>query len=210
MKKILTFAAMALLLGASVSCNHNEITPDSLSKSHRIGVRVTGVGTVTKAGADAPALIDSYVIEDFDGEDIKLDVYVEDNLNGLVPAPETKGGIIDDGTGYGININSKDVLPGGYFKIVKAADFNDEFNGKYEVPEYDIPTNNSVKRGDLNKDGKVSTADAVYLLRHTMRADRYPLNQSGDMNGDGNVNSADAVYLLRNVLRGSEKYPLAD
>ncbi len=106
MKKFLTFAAMALLLGASVSCNHNELAPDSLSKSHRIGVRVTGVGTVTKAGPDAPALIDSYVIEDFDGEDIKLDVYVEDNLNGLVSAPETKGGIVDDGTGFGTNINS--------------------------------------------------------------------------------------------------------
>lgn len=279
---------------------------------------------------------------------------------------------------HGININSKDVLPGGYFKIVKAADFNDEFNGMYETPEFDIPTNavkplegtanlvpemvydqtsgggsnaeytfdgevlivddtgagwpcisgtyakpiiaslegttididftveggntaiilntsdqsikihqnvngsldsgsgdlyagtykvscdlkdilaydatkepssysastalvpdedgnitftgitiyatggakvtiNSLKitsakpevRGDMNEDGKVNSADAVYLLRYTMRPDKYPITQSGDVNGDGKTNSADAVYLLRHTMR-PDKYPLAD
>ncbi len=62
--------------------------------------------------------------------------------------------------------------------------------------------------GDVNDDGKVNSADAVYLLRHTMRASKYPISQSGDMQGDGKVNSADAVYLLRHTMRPS-KYPLS-
>ncbi len=64
-------------------------------------------------------------------------------------------------------------------------------------------------RGDVNDDGSVNSADAIYLLRNTMRAGKYPINQSGDMNGDKAVNSADAIYLLRYTMRPS-KYPLAD
>ena len=64
-------------------------------------------------------------------------------------------------------------------------------------------------RGDVNGDGSTNSADAIYLLRHTMRASKYPINQSGDVNGDGDTNSADAIYLLRYTIRPS-KYPLAD
>ncbi len=71
----------------------------------------------------------------------------------------------------------------------------------------DIP-GNTAERGDVNDDGKVNSADAVYLLRHTMRASKYPISQSGDMQGDGKVNSADAVYLLRHTMRPA-KYPLS-
>lgn len=62
-------------------------------------------------------------------------------------------------------------------------------------------------RGDVNDSGAVNSVDALYLLRHTMRASQYPLNQSGDMNGDGKINSVDAIYLLRYTMRPS-KYPL--
>lgn len=71
----------------------------------------------------------------------------------------------------------------------------------------DIP-GNTAERGDVNGDGKVNSADAVYLLRYTMRPTKYPINQNGDMQGDGKVNSADAVYLLRYTMRPS-KYPLS-
>ena len=67
----------------------------------------------------------------------------------------------------------------------------------------------SYVRGDVNGDGSTNSADAIYLLRHTMRASKYPINQSGDVNGDGDTNSADAIYLLRYTMRPS-KYPLAD
>ncbi len=66
----------------------------------------------------------------------------------------------------------------------------------------------AAERGDLDGDGEVNTADAIYLLRHTMRPDRYPLAQSGDVNGDGQVNTADAIYLLRHTMR-ADRYPLA-
>ena len=70
-------------------------------------------------------------------------------------------------------------------------------------------TEPEVVRGDLNNDGHVSDADAMYLLRYTLFGDsRYPLNQGGDVNGDGNVSDADAMYLLRYTLFGDTRYPL--
>lgn len=69
----------------------------------------------------------------------------------------------------------------------------------FEVPDY--------ARGDVDENGKVNSADAIYLLRHTMRASKYPINQNGDMNGDAKINSSDAIYLLRYTMRPS-KYPL--
>ena len=61
--------------------------------------------------------------------------------------------------------------------------------------------------GDVNADKIISTDDAIYLLRHTMLPNDYPINQNGDMNGDGVVNSDDAIYLLRHSLM-PETYPL--
>ena len=66
----------------------------------------------------------------------------------------------------------------------------------------------TVTRGDVNGDGNLNNADAVYLLRYIMLGDTYPINQGGDMNGDGNLNNADAVYLLRYIMLG-DIYPLA-
>ncbi|MBQ6182727.1 MAG: dockerin type I repeat-containing protein [Clostridia bacterium] len=61
--------------------------------------------------------------------------------------------------------------------------------------------------GDLTGDGIVSSADAIYLLRHVLFTDDYLLNQPCDFCFDGAVNSSDAVYLLRHVLFESD-YPL--
>lgn len=62
-------------------------------------------------------------------------------------------------------------------------------------------------RGDFNGDFVLSDADAVYLLRHTLFAQEYPIFQSGDIDGDGITTDADAVYLLRHTLF-PESYPL--
>lgn len=66
-------------------------------------------------------------------------------------------------------------------------------------------------RGDVNGDGQVNSADAIYLLNYTLFGNEdYPLvgNSNVDVNGDGQVNSADAIYLLNYTLFGSEDYPL--
>lgn len=63
--------------------------------------------------------------------------------------------------------------------------------------------------GDVNGDLKVTSADAIYLLYHTLLGDsRYPLNQPVEYNGDGKVTSTDAIYLLYHVLLGDSRYPL--
>ena len=70
------------------------------------------------------------------------------------------------------------------------------------------PEEPAVLRGDMNGDGVVTDADALYLLRYTLFEDRYPINQSGDVNGDNVVTDADALYLLRFTLF-AERYPLS-
>ena len=61
--------------------------------------------------------------------------------------------------------------------------------------------------GDYSCDGKVTSFDAVLLLRHTLFPEKFPLNQPGDINRDGKVTSLDAVLLLRHTLF-PEKFPL--
>ena len=63
--------------------------------------------------------------------------------------------------------------------------------------------------GDFNGSGTLSTADAVYLLYHTLfGGEEYPIFQDGDTNTDGRIDSADATHLLYNILFGSDDYPL--
>ena len=67
------------------------------------------------------------------------------------------------------------------------------------------------EQGDINKDEKVTAADAVYLLRHIMMPESYPIDNdmNRDINRDGNVTNADAIYLLQYTLF-PEQYPLKD
>lgn len=60
---------------------------------------------------------------------------------------------------------------------------------------------------DDNADG-VTDSDVLYLLRHTFRPEKYPVNQLCDYNNDGKITDADAVYLLKHIYR-PEKYPLS-
>ena len=62
--------------------------------------------------------------------------------------------------------------------------------------------------GDLNDDGEVTDADAIYLLYATFDPDSYPLYRNADFNGDGEVTDADALYLLYATL-DPDGYPLS-
>jgi len=64
-----------------------------------------------------------------------------------------------------------------------------------------------VLAGDMNGDGEITDADAIYLLRYTLFGDAYPLHADGDVNCDGGITDADAIYLLRYTLFG-DLYPL--
>ena len=65
----------------------------------------------------------------------------------------------------------------------------------------------TVKMGDFTGDGGVTSDDAVYLLRHTLFAENYPVPAGADFTGDGKVTSDDAVYLLRYTLF-PDNYPI--
>ena len=62
-------------------------------------------------------------------------------------------------------------------------------------------------RGDMNGDNVKNSADAIYLLRHIIMPNMYPIYQDGDVNGDGEKNSADAIYLLRHIIMPN-MYPI--
>ena len=64
--------------------------------------------------------------------------------------------------------------------------------------------------GDVDGDGEVSDADAIYLLYCTLFGEEdYPLNQPADFDGSGTFDDADAVYLLYYTLFGEEDFPLS-
>lgn len=77
------------------------------------------------------------------------------------------------------------------------------FDSNFNMLGYDF----CVERGNLDGDEGITDSDVLYLLKHTFRPEKYPVNQPCDYNGDGEITDADAVYLLKHIFR-PEKYPL--
>ena len=63
--------------------------------------------------------------------------------------------------------------------------------------------------GDTNSDDTLNSDDAIYLLKHSLFPDMYPINQTSDFDGNGETNSDDAIYLLKHTLF-PDMYPLHD
>ncbi|MBP5255891.1 MAG: hypothetical protein J6Z80_02430 [Clostridia bacterium] len=94
---------------------------------------------------------------------------------------------------------------GRYVKVV----YYREGAGHLWVSEIEVIAGEaSAELGDFDGDGSVTSDDAVYLLRHTLFADQYPVTGFADFDHDGSVTSDDAVYLLRHTLF-AEQYPLS-
>ena len=82
-----------------------------------------------------------------------------------------------------------------------------EFKGNVFTDELACELSAAVA-GDINGDGDVTAADAVYLLyNYLYGAEEYPVCGSNDVDGDGDLTSDDATYLLYHVLFG-DAYPL--
>ncbi len=62
--------------------------------------------------------------------------------------------------------------------------------------------------GDMNADGEITDADAVYLLYYTFLPEQYPINQECDFNDDGEITDQDAVYLLYHTFL-PDQYPIS-
>lgn len=71
------------------------------------------------------------------------------------------------------------------------------------IPEY-VAKKPSVTKGDVNGDGKISSADYVvirkYLLGSTTLTDSQKL--SADMNSDGNITSQDYILIRKKIIEG--------
>jgi hypothetical protein len=87
-------------------------------------------------------------------------------------------------------------------------DTHDEQYGVYLYYAAGVGGGEDPNPGDMNGDETLNSADAIYLLRHVIMPDLYPVEKEADMNGDGVINSADAIYLLRHVIM-PDLYPLS-
>lgn len=62
-------------------------------------------------------------------------------------------------------------------------------------------------RGDMDGNGLVNEADAIYLLQYVLLPEDFKLNQSGEFDGSNTTDEIDAIYLLQSVLM-PESFPL--
>ena len=67
----------------------------------------------------------------------------------------------------------------------------------------------SAPSGDVNGDMIVDEADAIYLLRHTLIPEKYPISGSADFDGS-EIEDIDDVIRILNHLSNPDEYPLID
>lgn len=60
----------------------------------------------------------------------------------------------------------------------------------------------SSQNGDVNGDGEVDIADAMYIAKHVIGIEGYEIidEWAADVNGDGSVDMSDSMYLTKHVL----------
>ena len=61
--------------------------------------------------------------------------------------------------------------------------------------------------GDLDRNKSINEDDVIYLLRHLVYPERYPIYATADFDKDGDTDEDDVIYLLRHLVY-PDKYPL--
>lgn len=184
------------LTGATISVRYNytgvetvNITPDMVTgfDNSRVGTQrltVTYQGFTT--GFDVQVVLPTVVFQNYDGTVISSAQY-EIGAAVTVPANPTKPA---DEHGEYVFV--------GWDKEVTACTGNTTYTAVFKL---------AYPMGDVNRNMKVDGDDAIYLLRHVLFPEKYPVEVAGDYDKDGDVDGDDAIYLLRHVLF-PEKYPL--
>lgn len=146
-------------------------------------------------------------------------VIIPDTIEGVPVTEIASGAFADCSRITGINI------PGSVTKIGEGA-----FSGcgslavvnysgtKAQWDAIDIGQNNdallaatlvckSQVMGDFTGDMLVDNNDVIYLLKHSLIPDRFPITTNADFNGDGKVDNDDVIRLLKHSLI-PDRFPL--
>ncbi len=146
--------------------------------------------TVTYKGAstsfDVEITIPTVTFRNFDGSVLSQNQYL---YGAVVTPPENPTRPAGDHGPYTFV---------GWDKEITACDGDAVYTAVYKLV-YPI--------GDVDRNMAVNEDDAIYLLRHVVFPEKYPMAVKGDYDKDGDVDGDDAIYLLRHVIF-PEKYPL--
>ncbi len=97
----------------------------------------------------------------------------------------------------GKNITWVYTIPNNYTIILGVSD-----GDKYENIHVRIIVKSPVC-SDTNSDGKVTSADIIYLVNFIFKGGPAPANlNAADVNGDGHISAADVIYLVNSVFKG--------
>lgn len=121
------------------------------------------------------------------------------------------------------NVNCNGVIFELTFKVADVAEYSEteiscEANARYELANGSEETVDvSIQKGvvkinsenslDYDKNGYVTTDDAVYVLKHIMMPDIFELTGGVDFDKNGQETTDDAVYLLKHIMM-PDLYPI--
>ena len=108
----------------------------------------------------------------------------------------------------GLILDSLAGIISGTPSLADSFDFTVRVTDSNAVPKTDTQhlcikiTLGSFVRGDVNWDGKIDTADAIYIINYLFKNGPSPVPlQAGDCNCDGIVDVGDVVYLINYLFR---------